>query len=339
MGPIIILGVESSCDDTALALVQDTPDGWRVLARELSSQADIHKKYGGVVPEIASRQHAELINALLERLFGQAQLGWGEVELIAVTNGPGLIGSLLIGVGAAKAIAFAREIPIIGVHHLKGHIYSVFIERPSLAMPFVALVVSGGHTVLVNARGHGDFVEMGRTRDDAAGEAFDKVAKALGLGYPGGPLIDQLAKVGNPGAIPFPRALPAKDSLEFSFSGLKTAVMYFLKQQARDQSAFSLSDLAASFQEAVVDALAEKTVRAAGLAGVKQIVLVGGVACNSRLREKMTQRAAEAGMDVYYPSPELCTDNAEMIACAGYHEFKLGRRDTLRLDVHPSLAI
>jgi N6-L-threonylcarbamoyladenine synthase len=315
-----ILGIETSCDETSSAVIRDSGE---ILSNVVSSQVEDHRPFGGVVPEIASRKHMEWILPVIRQALEKAQVRLEDLGAVAVTQGPGLVGSLLVGLGVAKALAYGRGIPLVGVHHLAGHIAAVYLEHPRVSPPFVALVVSGGHTALYHVTREDRFRPLGRTRDDAAGEAFDKVAKILDLGYPGGPVIDGLAKSGNPGAIPFPRGLARGKSLDFSFSGLKTAVL----SQLRGKSMLPLShqaraDLAASFQEAVVDVLVAKTVEAARRCGVKEVAVTGGVACNGRLRERMAEAGVNEDLTVLFPGPSLCTDNAAMVARAALPRLK-----------------
>jgi N6-L-threonylcarbamoyladenine synthase len=320
-----ILGIETSCDETAAAVVQD---GVRILSNVVASQVKYHKKFGGVVPEIASRKHVENICWVVEEAVVGAGLELGQVEAVAVTAGPGLVGALLVGVSVAKSLAYALGIPLIACHHLEGHIYALAAEGQPLPHPAVALIVSGGHTSLYLINGHGQYRLLGRTRDDAVGEAFDKVAKMLGLGYPGGPIIDELARSGDPKAVDFPRAYLEKGSLDFSLSGIKTAVWYYLKQQGIDPTRVPdrVNDIAASFQQAVVEVLVDKTVLAAQRQRVEHILLTGGVACNSSLRRQMEQAAETEGLRLHYPSPALCTDNGAMIASAGYWRYLQGKK-------------
>jgi N6-L-threonylcarbamoyladenine synthase len=313
---MIILGIETSCDETAAAVVINGRD---ILSNVISSQVEFHKKYGGIVPEIASRKHQENIIPVIRESLLQAGMTLADIEGIAVTRGPGLIGSLLVGVNAAKALAYARSIPLAGINHLEGHVLAPCLEH-AIPFPAVTLVVSGGHTNLYLVRGPGDYVLLGKTRDDAAGEAYDKVAKLLGLGYPGGIVIDRLSKNGNPGAIAFPRPMLRDGSFDFSFSGLKTAVLYHVKNNysgAVPESA--LPDIAAGFQAAVVEILVEKTVQAALRHHAAAIAIAGGVAANSLLREKISSRGLQEGIPVFVPSIILCTDNAAMIAKAAEH--------------------
>ncbi len=313
---MIILGIETSCDDTAAAVVRD---GREILSNVISSQVDYHKKYGGIVPEIASRKHQENIIPVIREALERAGLGLGNIDAVAVTQGPGLIGALLVGVNAAKAIAFARGLPLTGVNHLEGHVLAGHLEH-DIPFPNITLVVSGGHTNIYYIEKTGSYRLLGKTRDDAAGEAYDKVAKLLGLGYPGGMVIDRLAQSGSP-RIPFPRPMLHDASCDFSFSGLKTAVLYHVKNNyPGGVPETALPDIAASFQEAVVDLLVEKTLRAARDTKVSAVALAGGVAANSRLRREMQTRAQNQNLTVYLPSPILCTDNAAMIAKAGSHK-------------------
>lgn len=318
MGDILILGIESSCDETAAAVVKN---GREVLSNVINTQIELHKKFGGVVPEVASRQHIRTIDGVIDKALSDAGVGFEDITAIAVTYGPGLVGALLVGVSSAKALAYALKKPLVPVHHIKGHIMANFVEHKELEPPFVCLVASGGHSHIVEVKDYTDIEILARTRDDAAGEAFDKIARVLGLGYPGGPLIDKLAKEGDKNAVHFPRVRMDGDSLDFSFSGVKTAVINYLHKLDQNGESYNKADIAASFQEAVVDALCTHTIEAARRTGNKTITLAGGVASNSALREKMTEEAAKEGMRVLYPSPVLCTDNAVMIACAGYYGY------------------
>jgi N6-L-threonylcarbamoyladenine synthase len=318
---MLVLGIESSCDETAAAVVNDG----RIYSNIIASQIEIHSPFGGVVPEIASRKHLEVINPVIKQALNDANVTLKEIEGIAVTCGPGLIGSLLIGLSVAKAIAYASNIPFVGVNHLEGHIAAAFLSEKIPQTPFIALVVSGGHTSIYLVKNHYDFRVIGQTRDDAAGEAFDKAAKLLQLGYPGGVIIDKIAKRGNPEAVFFPRAM--KDSLDFSFSGLKTSLLTMLKKRGCDFNSEEIPDIAASYQEAIVDALIEKTIRAAQKNRVDRIVVCGGVAANSRLREKFTLETSAKKIELFIPPVILCTDNAAMIAARGEIMLKSGLRD------------
>ncbi len=331
-----ILGIESSCDETAASVVKN---GREILSNVINTQIDFHKKYGGVVPEIASRKHIENIDTVIDEALFKAGMELCDVDAIAVTNGPGLVGALLVGVSAAKALAYASGKPLVPVHHIRGHITANFAAHKDLEPPFVCLVASGGHSHIVNVKNYTDFEVLGRTRDDAAGEAFDKIARVLGLGYPGGPLVDALAREGNPHAIEFPRVRMDKNSLDFSFSGVKTAVINYIHKTEMKGEEINSADVAASFQEAVTDALCEHTIDGALSAGTKTVALAGGVAANSMLREKMTERCAKHGINVIYPPPVLCTDNAAMIAAAGYYGYIGGVRAGLDLNAVPNLPL
>jgi N6-L-threonylcarbamoyladenine synthase len=323
---MLVLGIESSCDETAAAVVNNG----KIYSNVIASQISIHSPYGGVVPEIASRQHIEAINPVLKKALNEANVTLKEIDGIAVTRGPGLIGSLLIGLSTAKALAYVLNIPLVGVNHLEGHIAAAFLSEKIPEVPFIALVVSGGHTSVYLARNYNVFQLIGQTRDDAAGEAFDKAAKLLNLGYPGGVVIDKIAKSGNPQAVSFPRAM--KDSLDFSFSGLKTALLIMLKKRGRDFTAEELPDIAASYQEAIIDALVEKTIKAAENNGINRVVVCGGVAANSRLREKFGSETLARKIELFIPPVILCTDNAAMIAAIGEIMLKNGCRDSLNLN-------
>ncbi len=333
---MIVLGIESSCDETAAAVVED---GKNILSNVVSSQVAFHRKYGGVVPEIASRKHVETIVPVIRESLDKAGLTLNEIEGIAVTRGPGLVGSLLIGISLAKSIAYVKNLPLIGVNHLEGHLNAVFLEEKDLEFPFVGLVVSGGHTNLYHVKARGDYIFLGQTRDDAAGEAFDKVAKLLGLGYPGGVIIDKMAKEGNAAAINFPRALIAKDSFDFSFSGIKTAVLHYVKRQEGKIDDGHKNDIVASFQEAVVDVLVTKVIRAAKKCTVDKVSLAGGVAANTRLREKIAEQAGKGDIRAFIPSPHLCTDNAAMIAAVGDYYLEKGITSPLTLNASSRLPI
>lgn len=333
---IYILAIESSCDETAAAVVKN---GREVLSNVISSQIELHKLYGGVVPEIASRKHIEKINPVIREALTEADMKLEDMDAIGVTYGPGLVGALLVGVAAAKAISYAKHIPLIGVHHIEGHISANYIENKDLEPPFLGMVVSGGHTHLVMVKDYGKYEILGKTRDDAAGEAFDKVARAIGLGYPGGPKIDRLAKEGNPKAITFPRAHVADAPLDFSFSGLKSSVLNYINSCEMKHQEICRADVAASFQDAVVDAIVSHTIEAAKMYRMDKVALAGGVASNSALRQAMKERCEAAGLKFYYPSPILCTDNAAMIGCAAYYEYLAGTRHGLDLNAVPNLKI
>lgn len=333
---IRLLAVESSCDETAAAVVVN---GREVLSNVIASQIDLHKLYGGVVPEIASRKHVEQINQVIEQALREAELTIQEVDGVCVTYGPGLVGALLVGVGTAKAISYAAGKPLVGVHHIEGHISANYICHKELEPPFLCLVVSGGHSHLVMVQDYGKYDIIGRTRDDAAGEAFDKVARSIGLGYPGGPKIDELAPRGDKDAIPFPRASVEGAPYDFSFSGVKSAVLNYINGCNMKGVPYSQADIAASFQEAVTDVLTAHTMLAAQNFGVSKIAMAGGVACNNGLRAKMQESCKENGYSLYYPEPVFCTDNAAMIGAAGYYEFICGRRDGWDLNAVPGLKL
>ncbi|PTL35148.1 tRNA (adenosine(37)-N6)-threonylcarbamoyltransferase complex transferase subunit TsaD [Candidatus Methylomirabilis limnetica] len=340
----LTLGIETSCDETAAAVLED---GRRIRSSVIASQDTLHAPFGGVVPELASRRHVEVIWPVVQEALARAGVTLAELDGIAATAGPGLIGSLLVGLCFGKALAFARNIPLVGVNHLEGHLYAATLDHEGLSFPFTGLVASGGHTNLYLATAPGVYRLLGRTRDDAAGEAFDKVAKLLSLGYPGGPLIEEWARKGDPNAVRFPRSVPPRGSYDFSFSGLKTAVVNYVKGvggAVLQPSAFSLqpdlvADICAGFQEAVVDVLVRVSLAAAKASASRRLVLVGGVACNGRLRSKLTERAAEEGVQVYYPKPSLCTDNAAMIAAAGYPRLLRGERSLLSLNADANLTL
>ena len=333
---VLILAVESSCDETAAAVVRN---GREILSNVISSQIALHTIYGGVVPEIASRKHIEKINQVIEEALVKAGAGLEDITAIAVTYGPGLVGALLVGVSAAKSISFATGKPLIGVHHIEGHISANFIENKELEPPFVCLVVSGGHTHLVVVRDYGVYEILGCTRDDAAGEAFDKVARAIGLGYPGGPKIDKLSKEGNPQAISFPRAKVDGAAYDFSFSGLKSAVLNYLNSCEMKGIEINKADVAASFQKAVIDVLVEHALLAVQEYGFQKFAIAGGVASNSSLRAAFEAECAQRNIAFYYPSPILCTDNAAMIGTAGYYEYIKGVRSGYDLNAVPNLRL
>ena len=333
----LTLGIETSCDETAAAVLED---GRRIRSSVIASQDTLHAPYGGIVPELASRRHVEAIWPVVQEALTRAGVTLAEIDGIAATAGPGLIGSLLVGLCFGKALAFARDIPLVGVNHLEGHLYAATLDHEGLSFPFTALVASGGHTNLYVATAPGNYHLLGRTRDDAVGEAFDKVAKLLSLGYPGGPLIEEWARKGDPNAVRFPRPVPPRGSYDFSFSGLKTAVVNYVKGAGGTTLDPGLiADICAGFQEAVVDVLVRVSLAAAKASASRRLVLVGGVACNGRLRSKLTERAAEEGVQVYYPKPSLCTDNAAMIAAAGYPRLLRGERALLSLNADANLAL
>jgi len=325
---MLILSIETSCDETSAAVVKN---GSEVLSNVVASQVEFHKKYGGIVPEIASRKHIEVINPIIKEALDQANITFNDVNAVAVTYGPGLVGSLLVGICAAKAIAWSLGVPLIGVNHLEGHIYANFLTQNTPAFPFICLIVSGGHTSLVLVKDHGKYETLGRTRDDAAGEAYDKVARFLNLGYPGGPIIDKLAKEGNPNAVRFTRPMP--EGYDFSFSGIKTAVVNYVNK-LQETATFSrrfLADLVSSFQQAVVDVLVEKSIRAARAYNCESIALAGGVAANSALRNRLETKAKENELEVYTPPVKYCTDNAAMIGCAACYKFQDSKFSDLKL--------
>ena len=333
---ITILAIESSCDETAAAVVRN---GRQVLSNVISSQIALHTLYGGVVPEIASRKHIEKINQVVEEALARAKMTWDDIDAIAVTYGPGLVGALLVGVSFAKALAFALKKPLVGVHHIEGHISANYIDNPDLEPPFMCLVVSGGHSHLVKVADFGDYEILGRTRDDAAGEAFDKVARAIGLGYPGGPKIDRVSCEGNPDAIAFPRAKVADSAYDFSFSGLKSAVLNYLNSCEMKGEPIVQADVAASFQKAVVDVLVGHSMDALEKYGFKRFAIAGGVASNTHLREAMELSCKERGVEFFRPSPILCTDNAAMIGAAAFYEYKKGVTHGLDLNAVPNLKL
>ena len=333
---VLILAIESSCDETAAAVVKN---GREVLSNVISSQIELHKLYGGVVPEIASRKHIEKINQVIEEALEEANVTLDNVDAIGVTYGPGLVGALLVGVAEAKAIAYAKRKPLIGVHHIEGHISANFIENKELEPPFICLVVSGGHTHLVCVKDYGEYEIIGRTRDDAAGEAFDKVARAIGLGYPGGPKIDKLSKEGNPDAITFPKAHINDAPYDFSFSGVKSAVLNYINGCQMKGETFNQADVAASFQKAVTEVLVENAMRAVDEYDMKKLAIAGGVASNSTLRQAMKDACEKKKIEFYYPSPIFCTDNAAMIGVAAYYEYLKGTRHGWDLNAVPNLKL
>lgn len=333
---ILILGIESSCDETAASVVKN---GREILSNTIYSQIDLHTLYGGVVPEIASRKHIEKVNQVVEQSLAEAGVTLNDIDGIAVTYGPGLVGALLVGVSFAKAISFASNVPLVGVHHIEGHISANYIENKELQPPFMCLVASGGHSHLVLVKDYGEYEIIARTRDDAAGEAFDKVARAIGLGYPGGPKIDKISKEGNPDAIVFPRGKVEGSDYDFSFSGLKSAVLNYLNGCRMKGEEFSQADVAASFQKAVIEVLVEHSLKATKEHGIEQFAIAGGVASNSSLRAAFEAECEKQKIKFYHPSPKLCTDNAAMIASAGYYEYIKGYRSGYDLNAVPNLQI
>ncbi|HIE12903.1 MAG TPA: tRNA (adenosine(37)-N6)-threonylcarbamoyltransferase complex transferase subunit TsaD [Desulfotomaculum sp.] len=333
---VLILGIETSCDETAAAVVTD---GQRVMSNVVASQAELHRCFGGVVPEVASRRHIETLNPVIATALAEAGLGFDDLNAIAVTQGPGLLGSLLVGLMAAKSLSFALKIPLIAVNHIEAHIYANFLLGEEISFPFVAMVVSGGHTDIVYARSHSEMRLVGQTLDDAAGEAFDKVARFLGLGYPGGPVIESLARKGNPEAIPLPRAFLEEGSLDTSFSGLKTAVVNHINRSRQKGEEVDLSDVAASFQAAVVEILVTKALAAVETYGAKALLLAGGVAANGHLRDVMLTRMRMQDVKVVIPPPALCTDNAAMVAAAGYYRYLRGDFAPLEINAAAGLSL
>lgn len=333
---VLILAIESSCDETAASVVKN---GREVLSNVISSQIELHKLYGGVVPEIASRKHIEKINQVIEEALSEASVTLDDIDAIGVTYGPGLVGALLVGVAEAKAIAYAKNLPLVGVHHIEGHISANYIENKELEPPFVCLVVSGGHTHLVCVKDYGKYEIIGRTRDDAAGEAFDKVARAIGLGYPGGPKIDKLSKEGNANAIVFPKAHIEDAPYDFSFSGVKSSVLNYINGCQMKGEEYNQADIAASFQKAVTDVLVENAMCAVKEYGLSKFAIAGGVASNSTLRAAMKEACEKNNVDFYYPSPIFCTDNAAMIGVAAYYEYMNGTRHGWDLNAVPNLKL
>ena len=332
----VILAIESSCDETSAAIVIN---GREVLSNVISSQIEIHEKFGGVVPEVASRKHIEVINAVVEEALEKADMKLSDLDAIGVTYGPGLVGALLVGLQYAKGLAYSLDLPLIGVNHIEGHICANFIEHKDLKPPFVSLVVSGGHTFIVYVKDYGEYEIIGETRDDAAGEAYDKVARAIGLGYPGGPKIDKLSKEGDPNSISFPRARFHDDTLDFSFSGLKSAVLNYLNKKSMLNEEVNAADVAASFQKAVVEVLTDNAMVTCEKRGMDRIAIAGGVASNSGLRENLINKGDEKGIKILFPSLELCTDNAAMIGSAAYYQWELGNVSTMDLNAKPNLKL
>lgn len=332
----LIMGIETSCDETAAAIVED---GKKIISNVVASQISIHQKYGGVVPEIASRKHVEYIIPVIDKALDESEKKITDLSAIAVTYGPGLIGSLLVGLSVAKAMAYAQNIPLIGINHLEAHIYANFLEHTEIKPPFICLIVSGGHTSLVYIRNFREYKLLGQTKDDAAGEVFDKIAKVLDLGYPGGPITERLAKRGDPSSIKFPRPILNDKSYDFSFSGLKTAVIYYIKELKEENKNIPVSDILASFQQAVIDVLVKKTIKAALNFKTKQIILAGGVAANNSLRREIKEKADLLNIKVFYPSIFLCTDNAAMVASAGYYKFKENNKSSLNIDAVSRLPL
>jgi N6-L-threonylcarbamoyladenine synthase len=333
---MLVLGIETSCDETSAALVVD---GKTVLSSTIAAQLDLLKKYGGVVPEVAARRHAELIGYVVKEALDTAGKTLDDIEAVAVTSRQGLVGCLMVGVAAAKSISYARQVPLIGVHHIEGHIFANRLSNPGLPVPHIALTVSGGHNMLVYVRESCRYELLGTTLDDAAGEAFDKIAKFLGLDFPGGPVIDKLAKQGNRNAFKFPRPMLKSKTLDFSFSGLKTAVINMFKERITRNEALPLADIAASFQEAIVEVLVSKALHALEEKGLNALSVTGGVSANSRLREVCQETCRRRGIEVFFPKLSLCTDNAAMIAAAGYARMMLGERSDLRLNVFPNAPL
>lgn len=332
----VILAIETSCDETSAAVVRN---GREVLSNVIYSQIDIHQVYGGVVPEVASRNHVLKISQIIDQAVKEAGITFNEVDAVATTYGPGLVGALLVGLSTAKALAFSLGKPLVPVNHIEGHICANFITHPDLEPPFMCLVVSGGHSHIVEVPEYGVYRVVGRTRDDASGEAFDKVARILGLGYPGGPEIDRMAKMGDPKAIKFPRTYLEEGSLDFSFSGIKSAVLNYINSCKMKDVEISVPDVAASFQDAVIDVLVDKTVEAAKRHGMDKVALAGGVAANSLLRKRLNEALAKEGIAFHHPTMDLCTDNAAMIGCAGNYNLRLGRVGDMYLNAVPNLQI
>lgn len=335
MKDLISMAIETSCDETSVAVLKNGRD---VLVNLISSQIDVHKRFGGVVPEVASRMHLESINNIIEEAL-EEDIGFEDLDFISCTKGPGLIGALLVGVSASKALSYSLGIPLVGVNHMQGHICANYISHKELEPPFISLVVSGGHTYLIEVLSYADYNIIGRTKDDAAGESFDKIGRAMGLSYPGGPQIDRLAKQGNPKAVDFPRVMMDSKDYDFSFSGLKTAVLNYINHQKQKEEDLNVEDICASFQASVMDVLVEKSFRLAHEKGYKIIAVSGGVAANSELKKRMEERGQEENIKIYFPEPILCTDNAAMIGCAGYYDFINGKTEDLDMRVDPNLEL
>ncbi|NLD11569.1 MAG: tRNA (adenosine(37)-N6)-threonylcarbamoyltransferase complex transferase subunit TsaD [Clostridiales bacterium] len=335
-GKFITLGIESSCDETSIAVVAD---GRQLLSNVISSQIALHTVFGGVVPELASRHHLQNINSVLDEALSKAGVTLDEIDLIGVTNGPGLIGAVVIGVATAKALSFAKDIPLVGVNHMHGHVSANYIQYPDLEPPFMALIVSGGHTNIVEVTDYNECKVLGGTRDDAVGEAYDKVARVIGLGYPGGPKVDKSAKDGDPEAVHFKRVYLEKDSLDFSFSGLKTAVLNYINTEKMAGREINVADISASFQQAVLDVVVDKTMMAVRNMNKDRLVIAGGVAANSELRRELKSACDQEGIRLYAPEPVLCTDNGAMIAAAAYYKYKKHGADDLRLDAYADLPL
>lgn len=332
----LTLGIETSCDETSAAVVKD---GLEILSNVIASQVDWHQKFGGVVPEVASRKHLELINPVINQALEEAGIEFDHLDGVAVTCGPGLVGGLLVGIAAAKSLAYALNLPLVGVNHILGHIYANFLAHLRLETPVICLTVSGGHTDLLLFNDLNSYQILGRTRDDAAGEVFDKIARVMGLPYPGGPYIEQLARQGDPGAIEFPRPFPGEDTYDFSFSGLKTAVLNWINQKRQKGEAINEKDLAASFQQAIFDVLKERVIRSIKELKARAVILSGGVAANKTLRKQLQAELVPLGVNLYYPPLRLCTDNAAMIACAGHFMLARGYRSSLSLNAYPNLKL
>lgn len=336
MEDLKILAIETSCDETSVSVIKN---GREILSNTISSQIPTHRIFGGVVPEIASRMHLENINLIIQESLAEANLGFENIDVVACTKGPGLIGALLVGISSAKAISYALNIPLVGVNHMQGHICANYLVHKELEPPFIGLIVSGGHTYLVHVKGYNDFEIIGRTRDDAAGESFDKIARALGLPYPGGPEIDKQAKNGDPTAIEFPRVIIDKNTYDFSFSGLKTSVLNYINNQRQKNLEINVPDICASFQQAVLDVLINKSIRLLKEKNMNKFVISGGVAANSKLIEMAEDMGKKNNIDIYYPSKILSTDNAAMIGCAAYYDYISGKKDELDLKVYPNLEL